>query len=154
MFCRKLRFNFKCIMRVLIICLSLLCVACSRSNTVDENCQFLIDVAVNETINLSFPQFAQLEFPSNSVYLANAGNGGIIITNVGNRLVAFDAADPNRPFAPCAILEINGVIGETSCEDQNRYSLFTGAPLDNPELRCTLRPYRVEQSGSTVRIFN
>jgi hypothetical protein len=128
---------------------------CDDDSGNNSNSQFLLDIPVNETINLNFPQFNQLQFPSNAVFLANAGNGGIIITNTGSGFVAFDAADPNRTFEPCSILEINGVIGQSTCENAIRYSLFTGLPLDDSDERLsTLIPYRVEQNGSTLRIFN
>lgn len=127
---------------------------CSSSSNTDENCQFLLDINVNETINLNFPQFIALQSPANPAYIPNAGNGGIIVTNTGSGFVAFDAADPNVPFSSCSILTINGIIGESSCETVNKYSLLDGSPTENGELRCALRRYRVEQNGNILQIFN
>ncbi len=128
--------------------------ACSSNSNNDDNCQFLLDIPVNESINLNFPQFIQLQSPTNPVYIPNQGNGGIIITNVGSGFAAFDAADPNHAFSECSILTINGIIGECGCEDNNKFSLLDGTPTENGNLRCALRRYSVEQNGNTLLIFN
>ena len=44
--------------------------------------------------------------------------------------------------------------GICGCDDNNKYSLFTGQPLENPELRCGLKPYFVESSGNSLFISN
>jgi hypothetical protein len=68
--------------------------------------------------------------------------------------VAFDAADPNAPLGACSILFIDGIEAYSSCDEMRRYSLFTGQPLQNPELRCSLKPYFVERIGSELFISN
>ncbi len=142
-------------MRLLIMITSLLLlVNCSRDNSTNENCQFLLNIPVNVSVNLGLPQFSNLQFPSNAVFFRDAGNGGIIITNTGSGFVAFDAADPDHRFETCSILQIDGVIGECGCEDKNRYSLFTGQPLNDTQTTCPLIPYRVERNNNTLRIFN
>jgi hypothetical protein len=136
-----------------LFCLLIL-TACSKNSLNDENCQFLLDVSVNQSINLNFPQYSQLQFPSNPVYLPNVGNGGIIITNTGSSFAAFDAADPNHIFNTCSVLSIEGLNGKCGCDDENEYSLFTGQPINNGELRCSLKRYRVEQNGNILVVFN
>lgn len=128
--------------------------ACNRNAINDGDCQFLLNISVNETVNLNFPQFSQLQFPSTSAFLPNAGNGGIILVNTGSTIAAFDAADPNHIFDTCSILEINGVIGECGCSDRNRYNLINGIALEDSNLRCPLKRYRVERSANTLLIFN
>ena len=88
-----------------LICLFL--VSCSKNDT-NPNCNFLVNAGVNYTANLSFPQFSELQFDNNSVYVANQGNGGIIITKTGIGLLAWDAADPNHPFSNCSVMTITG----------------------------------------------
>ncbi len=130
-----------------LICLFL--VACSKNNT-DKNCNFLLNAGVNYNLNLNLPQFSDLQFPSNSVYVANQGNGGIIITNNGTGLVAWDASDPNHAPSACSIMTITGGINAIcNCNDANEYSLITGQSLNDP-LPCTLKIYRVEQTGSNT----
>lgn len=127
--------------------------SCSK-NSVDKNCNFLLDIGVSLQLNLNLPQYSQLQFPSNPVYVTNAGNGGIIVTNTGTGFVAFDAADPNHAPSSCSTLSISGIFGTCGCDDKNEYNLFNGIPKDSGSLRCALKAYRVEQNGNTLLIFN
>ena len=124
----------------------LLLTACSKNDTIN-NCNFLLNVGVNLTVNLNLPQFSQLQFTSNSVYVGNQGNGGVIITNVGSGLRAWDASDPNHQPNSCSIMTINGDNAECGCADANEYSLFTGQSLGT-QLPCGLKEYRVEAIGN------
>lgn len=128
--------------------------ACSENSTNNPNCQFLLDVGVNVTINLSLPEYSQLQFVSNSVYIANAGNKGIIVTNAGSGFFAWDAGDPNHAQSNCSVLQISGLEAICGCDDKNTYSLVTGQPLDNSSLQCGLKNYRIEQSGSNLFVSN
>ena len=129
-------------------------VACSRNTTQNENCRFLLNIGVNEVVNLNLPQFNQLQFSGNSVYIPNAGNGGIIVASVGADFFAWDAADPNHTQSSCSILVNSGLTATCGCDDENQYSLTNGLPINNSELQCTLLNYRVEVSGSTLLISN
>ena len=55
-----------------------LLISCSGNSVDDKNCRFLLDIGVNFTIDLNLPQYSQLAFAGNSVYIANQGNAGII----------------------------------------------------------------------------
>lgn len=129
-------------------------VSCSKNSVDNPNCRFLLDIGVNEVVNLNLPQFSQLEFAGNSVYLQNAGNGGIIIASTGADFYAWDAADPNHTISPCSVLTVSGLEGTCSCDDENTYSLVTGQALNDGSLQCGLRNYRVEKSGNTLLISN
>ena len=59
------------------IILFLILASCSNNSNENENCKFLLDIGVNEVVNLNLPQYSQLQFAGNSVYIANAGNGGM-----------------------------------------------------------------------------
>ena len=132
---------------IFLICLFL--AACSKNNTIN-NCNFLLNAGVNYNLNLNLPQFSDLQFPSNSVYVPNQGNGGIIITNNGTGIVAWDASDPNHAPSACSIMSITGGINATcNCGDGNEYSLITGQSINEP-LPCTLKIYRVEQTGNNT----
>jgi len=133
--------------------LLLIITSCSK-NSADKNCNFLLNVGVSLQLNLNLPQYSQLQFPSNPVYVANAGNGGIIVTNTGTGFVAFDAADPNHAPSSCSVLSISGINGTCGCDDKNEYNLFNGLPLGNVSLQCPLKAYRVEQNGNSLLVFN
>ena len=130
-----------------LICL--LIVSCSTNDT-DKNCKFLVNAGVDFTVNLNLPQFSNLQNASNSVYIPNQGNGGVILTQSGIGLFAWDAADPNHVFSNCSIMSIvGGLIAKCNCDDENEYSLVTGQSLGDP-LPCALKNYRVEQTGANV----
>ena len=130
------------------------CMGCSKDNNSDPNCNFLVNLNVAVSLNLNLSQYNQLTFPNNPVYVPNEGNGGIIVNNTGTGFVAFDAADPNHIFSNCSVLSINGLEGVCGCNDANKYSLFTGQPLENSELRCGLKAYFVEINGNTLFVSN
>ena len=124
--------------------------SCTK-NINDSNCNNLLNLDVFYEVNLNLPQYSQLNFISNSVYIPNVGNGGIIVTNSGSGFLAWDAADPNHVNVPCAVLSISGLEATSSCAQQNTYSLITGQSL-GVALPCTLKPYRLEQSGNILLI--
>ena len=132
-------------------CLFLL--SCDSDDARNPNCNFLFDVGVDVIVNLNLPQFNQLNFSGNSVFIPNAGNQGIIITRVGELFFAWDASDPNQQLRPCSVLEISGLEATSSCEVSNTYSLVSGQSL-NEELECTLINYRLTQEGNTLFISN
>jgi hypothetical protein len=132
--------------------ISLLFLSCSKKDDNNSNCNFLQNVGVNTSLNLNLPQYNDLNFISNPIYISGQGNGGLIVTNTGTGFVALDAADPNHMLNTCSILTISGLEGICGCIDANKYSLFTGQPLENPDLRCGLKAYRAELSGNILII--
>lgn len=136
----------------LLICLSM--ISCSKSDNSNSNCRFLLNIGVNVSINLSLPQYSQLQFISNSVYIPNVGNNGVIVTNSGTGFLAWDGSDPNHTPNTCSAMSITGLEGKCGCPDENIYSLITGQPLGSSPLSCGLKRYRVEQSGNNLLITN
>lgn len=126
---------------------------CGNDDSIN-NCNFLLNIGVNASLNLNLPEYSQLMFISNSVYIANQGNAGIYVTNVGNDSYrAWDASDPNHAPNTCSLLQRDGVNVTCGCADENEYSLFTGQSLGDP-LPCGLKEYRVTVSGSNIVISN
>jgi len=132
--------------------LSAVMFGCSKSDDNNDNCNFLLNIGVNTSLNLNLPQYNDLNFISNPIYVQGFGNGGLIVTNTGTGFVAYDAADPNHIPNSCSIITINGLEGICGCDDANKYSLFTGQPLENPSLRCGLKSYRATISGNNLII--
>lgn len=140
-------------MKHLFLVISLFFLFGCSSNHNDENCRFLVNAAVQITLNLNLPEYNSLQFTSNSVYIPNQGNLGVIVTNVGTGYRAWDAADPNHEQSACSVLTIDGVEAVCGCPDANRYSLFTGGPIGK-QLQCGLKEYRVSVSGNSLIITN
>ena len=132
------------------IIILILLYSCAK-NINDSNCNNLLNLDIFYEVNLNLPQYSQLNFISNSVYIPDVGNGGIIVTNSGSGFLAWDGADPNHVNVPCAVLSISGLEATSSCSQQNTYSLITGQSL-GVALPCTLKSYRVEQSGNILLI--
>lgn len=137
------------VFKTLVFCI--LFTACSKNSVDNENCRFLLDIGVNEVVNLNLPQYSHLQFAGNSEYIPNAGNAGIIVAFTGADYLAWDASDPNHTPNSCSALDPSGLEGTCGC-DENTYSLVTGQPLNNGELQCSLRNYRVEVSGNSLII--
>ena len=134
--------------------LFILLVSCGSNSVDDTNCRFLLDIGVNFTIDLSLPQYSQLTFAGNSVYIPNEGNAGIIVASTGVDFYAWDASDPNHAPNDCSALIPSGLNGTCGCGDGNTYNFVTGTPDGNDGLRCALRNYRVQQTGNSLLIFN
>lgn len=124
-----------------------------EKDEVSSQCRYLANIGVNYEVNLNLPQYNQLNFISNSVYIPNIGNGGIIVTNSGTGYLAWDASDPNRIPTSCSTMTINGLECVSNCPDENSYSLITGQSL-GIALECGLKAYRVEINGSNLFISN
>lgn len=114
----------------------------------------LLNINVNYEVNLSLPQFNNLKFSGNSVYIPGQGNLGLIVVNSGSSYLAWDAADPNLIPENCSKLINDGLNASSTCNDPgNSYSLVTGQPLVE-DLRYPLFAYRITESGGVLRIFN
>ena len=128
----------------------ILIIGCAKEIN-DSNCNYLLDLDIYYEVNLNLPQYNELNFISNSVYIPNVGNGGIIVVNSGTGFLAWDAADPNLTNLPCSALNISGLEATSSCAEQNTYSLITGQSI-GVALTCSLKPYRVESNGNILVI--
>lgn len=108
---------------------------------------------VNLSLNLSLPQYSNLQFPSNHVIDYSQGARGIVVFNTGSGFNAFDLACPNQAFTSCSsALTIDGIEAKCNCNSsENPYSLFSG---QSGGQQYPLKPYRVEMSGGNLVIYN
>lgn len=124
---------------------------CSKDDYVRQN-PYLPDYNFSLDINLEFPSYSQLNFPSNPIRIFQAGQGinGLIVMNTGSGFVAWEATCPNQPITECSILEIDGINAVCTC-DNVEYSIFNGlGPAQYP-----LKQYRVEVLSPTyIRVYN
>lgn len=138
-------------MKKLIIILSFIAISCVSDDNISSNCNFLFDAGVNLTVNTNLPQFNQLQFNNNGVYVANQGNNGVWLWRLNSStLYAWDAADPSHAPGACSTLTDSGTgdIVVCGCDDANQYSLSTGIGLNGNTQSCTLQPYRVDDLGN------
>ncbi len=140
-------------MKKLLLLASFIALLGCNKNENNINCNFLFDAGVNLTVNTNLPQFNQLQFSGNGVYVANQGNNGIWLWRLNSStLYAWDAADPSHQPSACSTLEDtgNGDIVTCGCEDGNLYSLATGQGFGENTQPCTLQFYRVDDVGNNT----
>ena len=136
--------------KLLSLTIFIVLLGCNKNEN-NVNCNFLLNVGVNATVNLNLPQFSQLLVPVNAVRLEGFGNEGIILVRINSStLVAWDGADPNHSPSSCSALTIEGLNGVCGCGDGNEYSLVTGQILNDSTQPCTLKAYRVEPIGNNT----
>ncbi|MDR5591597.1 hypothetical protein [Christiangramia sp. SM2212] len=127
--------------------------ACSGSDDEVRNNPNLPDLNFRFQLDLSFPEYNNLQFPGNAFATYNYGVRGVVIYNINNsQYAAFELSDPNHPANSCSAMTVNGVIATCACEG-NQYNVITGEIVegDGP---YTMKPYRVRKSGNTIEIYN
>lgn len=121
------------------------------TNSPNNNNPNLPNYPVNVNINLSLPEYSNLKFVSNAVYIPNQGVRGIIVfNNSGSTYNAFDAACPNQALSSCSTMTIKGINALCAC-DNAEYSLFSGQSAGK---QYPLKQYRVEVTGNLLHIYN
>ncbi|MCL9768836.1 hypothetical protein NAT47_00225 [Flavobacterium sp. HXWNR69] len=126
--------------------------SCDTDNFTNNN-PYIPGYGFNVNINMNLPQFSNLQFPSNGVYIGNAGVGvrGIFVFNTGSGYVAYDAACPNQELSSCSTMTLSGIDAICPC-DNVRYSLFSGQAQG---MQYPMKRYRVEQLDEfSLRVYN
>ena len=130
---------------------------CSTNSTSNNN-PYLPNYTVNLDINMSLPQYSDLKFVSNGVYVVGQGVRGVFVFNTGSGYVAFDAACPNQALSSCSTMTFKKIddqrIDRTNvvCAcDNAEYSLFSGQSAGK---QYPLKQYRVEVNGNLLRVYN
>jgi len=144
-------------MKKLILILSCVVVFSCSNNDDSSNCNFLFNTGVNLVVNTNLPQFAQLQFNDNRVFVSGYGNNGIWLYRANSStLYAWDAADPSHEPLSCSTLTYSGIgdIVTCGCDDANEYSLATGYGFEGNTQPCTLQPYRVESIGNNTYLVS
>lgn len=142
--------NFRILMLFFVVGL----LSCEDDDNRQQNPN-LLNIQFDIVLDLNFPQYSQLNFPGNAIYVGGQGigNDGIIVVNTGSGFVAWDASDPNEFPSNCTRLQISGLTASSTCQNSNSYSLVTGQPLEDG-LEFPLLSYRVSPGDDSVRVFN
>lgn len=137
-----------------IILVVLVFLSCSKEDFNNSN-PYLPNYGFSTTINMTLPQYDNLRYPANGVYLFTGVEGvrGIFVFNTGSGYVAFDAACPNQALSSCSTMELDGTTAICPCDDAV-YSLFTGQSV-NEGKEYPMKRYRVELLDDyTIRVYN
>lgn len=136
--------------------ISVLFIIFSCSNNDDaRNNPFLVNLAFQSELNTNLPQFGNLNFPGNFVIVNSGGLRGFVIYNLDNsQYFAYELSDPNHSPNECSKMSVSGITATCPCpDDVNKYNIITGQPTEGNG-RFGMKAYRVERSGSIIRVFN
>ncbi|AJR02664.1 hypothetical protein [Siansivirga zeaxanthinifaciens] len=134
----------------------ILLASCSSDNVTQNPYLPNYEFNTGSLINTNLPQYSQLKFAGNSLILNSPYgiNGVVLYYAGGENYNAFEITDPNHQLSTCSKLTVEGIIASCSCDDGNSYDLLNGIGREGTTGTYPLIRYRVEVSGSIIRIFN
>ncbi|MGB0881288.1 MAG: hypothetical protein ACPGTO_12090, partial [Polaribacter sp.] len=100
----------------------------SNCTTDSQNNDVLPYVQINQSVDLSLPEFVNLNVPGGWAY-GNGGIKGIIIYNInGTQFKAFERAAPHLQPSSCSQMVVeNTIIMKCPCDD-SEFQIINGAP--------------------------
>ena len=127
-------------------------ISCSSER--NNNNPYLQNISFEKTINLNLPKYDNLRYSGGAVYLQSGGIKGLLLFNINNQIMAWEASCPNQYPSDCSKMIIEGVQSTCKCEE-NKYSLSTGQMLsNNNENNYPMLSYFSEKNGNSIRISN
>lgn len=126
--------------------------SCSKDEFSNNN-PYLPNYTFSVTVNMALPQYNNLLYPGNAVYIFSGSEGvrGVFVFNTGSGYVAFDAACPNQELSSCSTMELDGIKAVCPCDDAE-YSLFTGQAEGK---EYSMKQYRVQIiDNQRIKVYN
>ncbi len=148
------KMKMKNILLVSILFITLL--SCSNNDDNNTNVNpFLAAPSVNFSLSLNLPEYDPLKFPGNSVIISNQGIKGVVVYNVNNDLyTAFELSDPNHIPNSCSKMEVEGILANCQCNDNNKYDIVTGKFTPTNNTKYPMLQYRAIREGDVINVFN
>lgn len=145
--------NMKNLLILILLCT--ITYSCDNDDNLNRNNPYLIDPFVDIQLNLSLPQYNQLNFPGNSIILPSQGIRGIVVYNIDNsQYAAFELTDPNHAPNSCSRMEIEGIEATCPCpDDSNSYNIVTGQHRTEPNL-YPMQRYNAVRTGDVIHVSN
>jgi nitrite reductase/ring-hydroxylating ferredoxin subunit len=135
-----------------LIVLTLIILSCEKND--DNDNPFVPDVRFEKIININLPSYNDLKYNGGSYYINGLGIKGVILFNLNDNIIAWEASCPNEKPSDCSTMEIKGLQAECKC-NSNLYSLANGQPLKiNTNNSFPMVAYFTEKSGNSLRIYN
>ena len=115
--------------------------------------RFLIDKSfLDAAKNLKF--IGRLGAGLENIDCDYAEKKGVVLFNLNDNIIAWEASCPNEKPSDCSTMEIKGLQAECKC-NSNLYSLANGQPLKiNTNNSFPMVAYFTEKSGNSLRIYN
>jgi len=115
----------------------------------------LVNPLVDITLNLSLPEYSNLNFDGESIIIPQQGIRGIVVYRLNaSTFSAFDLTDPNHAPNECSRMEVEGIIATCGCSDGNSYDILNGLHQQPDETLYPMQRYNVTRSGNNLRISN
>lgn len=131
-----------------LLIISSLIVSC---NTKDD---YIQEVYVNETIDLSLPKYSDLNATGNSIFINGGVEGIIIYHGVGNDYKVYDRNCSYEPSLACSVIDsVDAGIAYCGCCTSAFLISNTAEAIDAPAL-LPLKAYNWSLNGSQLKIFN
>jgi|TARA_B100000959_G_scaffold256039_1_gene288886 hypothetical protein len=116
---------------------------------------YIQDVFVDYGLNLTLPQYSDLQTIGNYVFIPNEGVKGIIVYHQDfDTYKSYDRSCTYNPSENCAIIDsINSTIAICTCCDSKFLLDQNGETIDGPAL-LSLKQYKNTLSGDFLHIYN
>jgi len=110
---------------------------------------------VDFNINLNLPEYEALNYPGNSVTIANQGIKGIVVYSINDAIYsAYELSDPNHSPNNCSEMSIDGVIATCQCSDGNIYNIITGEHQSQDVCILPMLRYSAIRTGDNIIVTN
>jgi hypothetical protein len=131
-----------------IIIISLLIASCNSKNN------YIAEVYVNILVDLSLPEYSDLQVSGNSIFIEGGVEGIIIYHGVGNNYEVYDRNCSYEPSLACSVIDsVNSGIAYCGCCTSAFLLGQDGTAANSPAL-LPLKKYYWTLSGSQMRISN
>ena len=131
-----------------ILSVSLLIASCNSKE------DYIAEVYVNILIDLSLPEYSDLQLPGNFIFIEGGVEGIIIYHGVGDDYKVYDRNCTYEPYLACSVIDsVNAVLASCGCCTSVFLLDQDGAVANSPAL-LPLKEYYWTLSGSQMRISN
>lgn len=128
--------------KTLFLLLSILFISCSN-NQVIGNC--FLGISLNQTVNLSNPQFINIQVPGGHSIASIGGRNVLIIRRTSSAFKAFDLQCPEKDCS--SPMTFDGLKLICSCS-KKEYNSLNGSPINGEG--CFALEYNVRQISNTA----
>ena len=133
---------------VYLLSFSLLIASC---NSKDD---YIEDVYVNIHIDLSWPEYSDLQVSGSSIFIEGGVEGIIIYHGVGNDYKVYDRNCSYEPSLACSYIDsVDAGIAYCNC-CSSAFLLSNNASVLNSPALLPLKMYNWSLNGSQMRIYN
>lgn len=132
--------------------------SCQKNDDTIQNNPFIPNIAFDTQtlINTDLPQYNNLQFPGNHIVLNNnyGLNGVVVQYSGGTNYNAFELTDPSHAISDCSKLTIQNGLATCGCDDEKKFEIVSGQPINGTTSQYTLKRYFVEVNGNIIRVYN